>query len=106
MPNHKHLSYFAVICLIATLAGCSDHPKLSPKAYDLSLAVYNSCKRNNTDGLAKVKSLAETALKEQQITAKESDVIHGIIAMAVEENQWKDAARLARELLDSQVEGR
>ena len=94
-----------LMCLLTALTGCSDHPVLSPKGNDLSMALYTACKRHDQEALAKLTTLTKTAQDNSEITENEALLIQEIIARANQRQQWDEAARLARELLEAQVQG-
>lgn len=92
--------------LLVAVVGCSEPPRQSEEANDLALALYTTSRNKNAEGMELLRQKTEAALQEAKITEKEADVIQGLIAMAADQGEWDEAARLAREFLDSQVRGR
>lgn len=93
-------------CALSLQVGCGGSPTLNPKAYDITSALYTACRKADPEKLAKLSKLTAESLENGEITEKESDLIIGIIAMAEAEGEWEEAARLSRELMESQVRGR
>ncbi len=85
--------------------GCSDYPEFSSKAYDISSALYSTCRRENAENLGEISALTKSALENSEITAREAAWIEAIIAQA-EAGDWEDAAEEARSILEAQVTGR
>ena len=93
-------------CAVALQLGCSDPATLSPKAYEITSALYTACRKADAEKLARIAELTAESLSRGEITEKESDVITAIVAIAESEGDWEEAARLSRELMESQVQGR
>ena len=106
MNRHSTLRLILSLCLLVpVVSGCGDYPKLSGEAYDLSSALYSSCRRGNADSLTRIAELTDSSLEEGKISEKEADWIRDIISQA-EGGDWKGASAEARAMMESQVEGR
>lgn len=85
-------------------AGCSSYDKVSPTAYEYSKALYSVCNRHDAPRLISVASQIETATTDAQLTGREADWLHEIVATA-QAGDWQQASLDARELMEAQVEG-
>lgn len=105
--HHFNITHHLTLaCLLISLVGCGDAPAMSPQSYEIATALYTACRKADSKKLVRIKELTDTALEKGEISEKEADMLTSIVAMAEAEGEWKEAARLARELMESQVRGR
>ncbi len=102
-----HPSHYAVVlvcCAIAVLTGCSRYDKVSPAAYEYSKALYSACNRHDETRLSTIALRIDNAKTGSQLTVREADWLHDIVAMA-QAGEWQEASQDARQLMEAQVEG-
>lgn len=106
MVKQTSFSIFTVLCLLAVATtGCSDYPEFSPKAYDISTALYSTCRRADEANLQKLAELTAAELESAQISEREAQWLREIITQA-EQGEWQAAAAESRSILEAQVVGR
>lgn len=103
--NNTYLRRSLCPVLLVLLVGCGDYPEFSPKAYEISSALYATCRQKNEGNLGEIAKLTQAALEEGKISSREADWIHGIIAEA-EAGDWESATQESRSILEAQVVGR
>jgi len=99
---NKTLPSLLLILMVFTLAGCG-YPKVSPKAYELSQALYTICNQRSGERLPLVSDLIEQSLEEGTLTAREGRWLSDIVATG-EAGDWEEAAQEARRIMADQVE--
>lgn len=95
---------FVVCAMAAWAVGCSSYDKVSPAAYEYSKALYSVCNRHDKPQLISVASQIELATTDAQLTGREADWLHEIVATA-QSGDWQQATSDARQLMQAQVEG-
>ena len=93
------------LLLLPLVAGCSDYAGISPKAYDISSALYSTCRRADSANLQKLAILTKAEHDSSELSDREAEWINDIIAQA-NAGQWQEAAAESRSILEAQIVGR
>lgn len=88
--------------LLLLVAGCG-YGEVSPKTYEFAKSLYNISNRKMPEKLDDVKSLIDTAVENEEISAKEAKWLNSIVEDA-ENEKWKKAMASARQIMDDQVQ--
>lgn len=95
------IAWLAGICLFAG-QGCS-YPEVSPKAYEISKALYSVCNLKRKDDLDKVSDAISAAVKTAELSKTESEWLTAIVEQA-RSGEWEEAADEARAILQDQID--
>lgn len=95
------LQLVGLLTISAFFPGCG-YPEVSPKAYELTKALYSATNLKQVERLNAVESLIEEAVKAQEITAQEADYLSDIITRA-REGDWEKAQEETRALMEDQI---
>jgi hypothetical protein len=96
----RHGSLILFFCL-ATFAGCG-YPEVSPKAYEISKAMYRLCNQREDTRIELIARLIEESLESGDISAAEAKLLQEILEEA-SEGHWDDCAAEVRRLMNDQV---
>ncbi|TWU07243.1 hypothetical protein CA54_56480 [Symmachiella macrocystis] len=83
------------------LSGCG-YPQVSPKAYEISKALYSVCNQKSTERLPAISELIEDALADGSLQETEGVWLNDIVT-AGQNGDWESAARESRRIMDDQV---
>ncbi len=100
--HQKSIAAILVIALGSQLTGCG-YPPVSPKAYELSKALYAVCNQKNAERLPVVSDLIQASLTDESITKSEGQWLNNIVD-AGKNGEWETATQEARSLMDDQVD--
>lgn len=91
------------LCLLmgVCLSGCG-YPQVSPKAYELSKALYSACNRRSEEQLTRVVELIESHSSAGDINRRESEWLTAIVDQA-RARQWHQAMIEARQIMEDQA---
>ena len=106
MPTRTQIHFFGLFILIAsllTLSGCKKYGDVSPRAYEISKALYSACNRKSTEHLEQSAEIVEESFEEGEITESEQQWFREIISKA-EGGDWKQAMLDARSMMEDQQE--
>ena len=93
--------WLASICLVIC-AGCG-YPQVSPKAYEISKALYTVCNLKRQDDLDKVADAISTAESASELNEGESGWLIEIVEQA-RSGEWEAAELESRLILEDQVD--
>ncbi len=101
----KTIQRFAALIVLAVatwpLGGCG-YPEVSPRAYEISQALYSVCNQKSAERLPVVEELIEKSLADGSLAEREGKWLNEIVA-AGENGDWESAAREARRIMADQA---
>ena len=92
-----------LVCVLMIFCQGCGYPKISPKAYEISKAMYLVCNMKRQDDLDKVAVVISEAAAASEISESESEWLMGIVE-GVRAGEWEAAGLEARSILQDQVE--
>jgi hypothetical protein len=93
----------AVLALaILTSTGCSQYGEVSPKAYEVSTALYSACNQKDQSRLDKVEELISNAAESGELSSAEQTWLNEIVKSG-RSGAWEDAAQDARTMMKEQI---
>ena len=95
------LALIIVICCF--MQGCQQFGTVSPKAYEVAIALYSTCNRKDNSRLATVEQLVTQSVQAGELTATEEAWFRDMIATA-RAGEWETAMMNARTMMSEQVE--
>ncbi|QDT49849.1 hypothetical protein Pan258_39040 [Symmachiella dynata] len=104
MRFRYHPSWAVAILAVAfctQLAGCG-YPQVSPKAYELSKALYSVCNQKSAERLPAISQLIEDSLADGSLQENEGEWLKEIVTLG-QNGDWESAARETRRIMDDQV---
>ena len=108
MNMSRAQSWSLVACLLLLVGGGGwllfgrGYSTVSDKGYELALALFSACNRQDMARVKSIVELARQAKEAQELPSYDARVIEEIGQLATDGN-WERAAREARRLLDAQV---
>lgn len=87
---------------LVSCVGCG-YPKVSPKAYEISKALYSVCNLKRQDDLDKVSDVISQAVSTSELTESEAEWLMVILEQA-RAGDWEAAALEARSVLQDQTD--
>ena len=94
------LALFVCVCSLSCL-GCG-YPEVSPKAYDITKALYSVCNLKREGDLDKVTDTISKAAANSKLSEDESEWLLAIVEKA-RNGEWETAAQEAHSILKDQV---
>ncbi len=91
----------AASLMILSIVGCW-YPEVSPRAYEITKALYSACNLQKTEKLAVIEELIEQSLDEESLTSREAAWLLDIVADA-RAGEWEQAALESRRILEDQI---
>ena len=89
------------VCLVCCL-GCG-YPEVSPKAYQISKALYSVCNMKREGDLNKVMDAISKATADSELNDDEAEWLLAIVEKA-RTGEWDSAAQDARSILKDQID--
>ena len=83
--------------------GCTKYGEVSPKAYEISSALYSVCNRKDVSRLDKVEELITSAVNSGEVSSSEQQWLTEIVE-AGRSGDWDAAAQNARTMMEEQVQ--
>ncbi len=102
MKRARLLNAIPCFVLLCCLAGCG-YPKVSPKTYEISKALYSACNRKSAEHVAKASELIETHHESGDLSKREAKWLREIVRNA-ESGSWEAATLEARQLMEDQID--
>ncbi|MCA9118182.1 MAG: hypothetical protein KDA79_24085 [Planctomycetaceae bacterium] len=84
------------------LAGCG-YPEVSPKAYEISKALFSAASRQSEEQLDRAARLIETERKAGEISPREAGWLNEVVATA-RKGDWPEAQATARQIMEDQID--
>lgn len=100
-PRAGRRSWLLWLLAPIVLAGCG-YPEVSPKAYEISKALFSAASRQSEEQLDRAAGLIETELKAGEISPQEAGWLNEVVATAREGN-WPEAQATARQIMEDQI---
>lgn len=91
-----------LLTCVLTVTGCSQYGEVSPKAYEISTALYSLCNRRDDSRLDTVNQLIADSAAAGELSSSEQRWLTDILESA-RSGSWDIAARNARTMMQEQV---
>ena len=95
----------ALVLLVVSffVIGCNQYGEVSPKAYQISSALYSVCNRKDESRLGSVEQLIADAATAEELSSSEHDWLLAIVE-AGRGGNWDSAAKDARRMMEEQIQ--
>ena len=101
--NKICLVLLSTMMLSVTFAGCSQYGEVSPKAYEISSALYSVCNRKDESRLDQVQQLIVEAANSDELSSSEQEWLLDIVE-AGRAGNWMSAGQDARTMMEEQIQ--
>lgn len=99
----SQVSMVTLLMLTLLFFGCSQYGQVSPKAYQISSALYSVCNRKDPSGLDKLQELIGDAVASDELSSSEERWLMEIVESG-RSGDWESAAQDARTMMEEQIQ--
>ncbi|MEQ9409126.1 MAG: hypothetical protein RIK87_15430 [Fuerstiella sp.] len=91
-----------LVAIMLGFQGCQQYGSVSPKAYEVSTALYSVCNRQDQSRISVLETVIAEAYAAEQLTEAENRWLLNILE-AAKAGRWQDGMTDARTMLAEQV---